>query len=216
MILLPLLVAAAAPQAPGCTAPAGAPACGQRRARGEQRVRTWHEIATEDDRRRLREWRTAFVEALRQARQAGFAAELAGEGALLEPDAALTGARLPVGDYRCRTLKLGTQYEGGLAFVAYPAFPCRVAVGRDGAVTFTRSGGSQRPVGRLFPEHDRRQIFLGTMQLGDEPRALRYGRDRERNMAGIVERVGERRWRILLPYPHFESTLDVIELVPAR
>ena len=26
-------------------------------------------------------------------------------------------------------------------------------------------------------------IFLGTLQLGDETRALRYGRDRERDMA---------------------------------
>lgn len=54
------------------------------------------------------------------------------------------------------------------------------------------------------------------MQLGDEMRIMSYGRDRERNLAGLVERIGERRWRILFPYPHFESTLDVIELVPER
>ena len=35
-------------------------------------------------------------------------------------------------------------------------------------------------------------------------------------MAGFVERVGPRRWRIAFPYPAFESNLDVLELVPAR
>jgi hypothetical protein len=178
-------------------------------------VRTWSQIATEDDRRRIREWRTAFVDALEEARASGFGAQVAREGMLLQPDAALPGARLPSGDYRCRTVKLGSQGEDGLNFVDYPFFRCRVAPGPDGLMHFTKLTGSQRPIGRLWDEHDRRQIFLGTMQLGDETRTISYGRDRERSMAGIVERIGERHWRILLPYPHFESTLDVIELVPA-
>jgi hypothetical protein len=41
-----------------------------------------------------------------------------------------------------------------------------------------------------------------------------YGRDANRDMAGIVQRIGPRRWRLVLPYPHFESLLDVVELVP--
>jgi hypothetical protein len=204
---------AAAGPAPTCTAPSPAAPC--RRAPGQQRVRTWSQISTEDDRRRIREWRTAFVDALEEARGSGFGPQIAREGALLEPDAALPAARLPAGDYRCRTLKLGSQGEGGLDFVDYPFFRCRVAPGPDGLIHFTKLTGSQRPIGRLWDEHDRRQIFLGTLQLGDETRTISYGRDRERNMAGIVERIGERRWRILFPYPHFESTLDVIELVPA-
>jgi hypothetical protein len=212
MLLTPALLlafAAAQPQ-PGCAAPEQG--CG--RPRGE-RVRTWRETATDDDRRRLRLWRESFVAALAEAREAGHGAEIAREGALLDPDSALPGAGLPAGDYRCRTLKLGSQGEAGLTYTPYPAFRCRVGIGTDGRMHFTKLSGSQRPVGRLYEEHDRRQIFLGTMQLGDEARALRYGRDPERNMAGIVERVGERRWRIVFPYPHFESTLDVIELVPA-
>jgi hypothetical protein len=31
---------------------------------------------------------------------------------------------------------------------------------------------------------------------------------------GVGERIGERRWRIVFPYPHFESLADVIELTP--
>ena len=206
-LLLPLLLAL---QPPGCTAPDMA--CGQPQA--EEALPTWRETATEDDRRRLREWRDAFVEALEEARGSAHGAEIASEGTLLEPDAALSGAALPAGEYRCRTVKLGSQGGSPLNFIAYPAFRCRVAPGEDGLMHFTKLTGSQRPVGRLYPEHDRRQIFLGTLQLSDERQVLSYGRDRERNMAGVVERIGEARWRLLLPYPHFESTLDVIELVP--
>jgi hypothetical protein len=57
-------------------------------------------------------------------------------------------------------------------------------------------------------------VFLGTLQLGDETRSLEYGHDRDRDVAGFLERVGERRWRLVLPYPAFESTTDIIELIP--
>jgi hypothetical protein len=35
-------------------------------------------------------------------------------------------------------------------------------------------------------------------------------------MAGVVERIGNQRWRLVLPYPHFESTIDIVELVPVN
>ena len=56
----------------------------------------------------------------RKARAGGHSAEIAREGALLEPDAALRGVAPPPGDYRCRVLKLGGQGEGMLDYVAYP------------------------------------------------------------------------------------------------
>ncbi len=195
---------------------APASSSGDARIFGERPPPTWRETATEDDRRRLREWRSAFVEALAEARGSGDGGDIDAEGALLDPDAAQVGAALPAGDYRCRTIKLGSQGGSSLNYIAYPAFRCRVEPGEDGLMRFTKLTGSQRPVGRLFPERDGRTIFLGTMQLSDEREVLSYGRDRERNMAGIVERIGERRWRILFPYPHFESTLDVLELTALR
>jgi hypothetical protein len=33
-------------------------------------------------------------------------------------------------------------------------------------------------------------------------------------MAGVFERIGERRWRLVFPYPHYESVIDVLELIP--
>ena len=174
----------------------------------------WRSVAMRPDLRRVREWREAFVQALGEARASGHEAAVAAEGVLLAPDAAMDGAAIPAGRYRCRTLKLGSAAGSALGFVAYPAFDCAVTV--QGAVaTFAKINGSQRPVGRLYAGGVRRQIFLGTMMLGDEIRALGYGRDAGRDMAGAVERIGPRRWRLILPYPRFESTLDVVELIPA-
>jgi hypothetical protein len=170
----------------------------------------WRRIATDADRSRLRAWRDSWVAALARARPAAGSA-LAAEGALFDPDAALGGALPPPGDYRCRTFKLGAKTPGLLEFVAYPAFRCRV--GADGALA--KLDGSQRPVGQLYPETDARAAFLGTLALGDERSAMAYGRDRNRDVAGFVERVGRDRWRLVMPAPRFESLLDVMELVPA-
>ncbi|MEA3054153.1 MAG: hypothetical protein QOG72_3056 [Sphingomonadales bacterium] len=176
-------------------------------------VAGWRSIATNPDKERMRKWRTAWVRALEQARSAGRGPEIAREGPLLEPDSALKSAAPPPGDYRCRTLKMGARSDGMLDFIAYPPFDCRISAGA-GAMDFVKLTGSQRPVGRLFADSDRRLIFLGTLQLGDEQGVLRYGHDRQRDMIGLLERIGERRWRLAFPYPAFESTLDVIELVP--
>ncbi|TFI56729.1 DUF4893 domain-containing protein [Sphingomonas parva] len=175
----------------------------------------WRDVATTADRHRIREWRTAWLRALERARAAGHGAEIDREGALLVPDAALLGVSPPAGDYRCRVTKLGAKTEGLLDYVAYPAFRCRIGAG-ESTREFAKLTGSQRPVGRLFRDTDRRMIFLGTLQLGDEQGALRYGHDEDRAMAGLLERVGERRWRLVFPYPHYESLVDVIELIPEQ
>ena len=174
----------------------------------------WRSTATSADRERLRNWRQAWTNALAQAKFAADLNRIQAEGALLKPDAALPGEALPDGDYKCRVIKLGSQSANGRPFTAYPAFDCRVDDQGD-LQGFAKESGSQRPVGVLFPGGDARQIFLGTLMLGDETRAIEYGQDGERDMAGVMERVGPRKWRLVLPYPHFESVLDVIELVPA-
>lgn len=174
----------------------------------------WRTIATDEDRARLRGWRDAFVSALEEARSSGHIAEIGREGRLLDPDAAI-GGRIPDGLYRCRVIKLGSQSPGMLDYVAYPAFTCQVR--QEGKVqSFAKLGGSQRQVGLIFPNDQLRQVFLGTIMLGDEGRAMQYGVDPDRDLAGFVERIGPERWRLIMPRPHFESVLDVMELVPAN
>ena len=174
----------------------------------------WRMIATDPDRERLRDWRDSFVAAVDQAEKGGRAADLAREGALVEPDAALPDAAPPAGAYRCRWVKLGAQDKARPPFLTFEPMPCRLDPAGKG-LTFQMLAGPQRAVGRILPDVNRRMVFLGTLQIGDERGTIRYGDDLQRDLAGFVERVGERRWRIILPAPHFESLLDVIELVPA-
>ena len=173
----------------------------------------WRRVATDADRTRLAQWRTAFVEGLAQAKASGHAAEIAREGRLLEPDAAMAGGKPPAGEYRCRVIKLGAKAKTDLAYVTYPAFACRID-DEGGIATFRKTTGSQRPVGVILGG-GQKLVFLGTLVLGDEKRAIDYGRDAERDMVGAVESLGDGRWRLILPYPHYESVMDVIELVPA-
>ena len=174
----------------------------------------WRMVADEGDRDRLRDWRAELEDALAQARAAGRADAITAEGVLLSPDAAL-GGPIPNGDYRCRTIKLGARKDGNRDYVAYPVQPCRVSA--DHAVQdFAVLGGAQRPSGFIYPGDRLRGVFLGGLSLGDEDAAMRYGVDPDRDLAGWVERIGEARWRIILPRPRLESNFDVIELIPAR
>jgi hypothetical protein len=172
----------------------------------------WREVATADDRERLRDWRKSFTDALDAAKKSGRSAEIAREGALLDPDAALGGGAIPNGMYRCRVIKLGAKAPGNLDLVSYPGFTCRIRADRS-LQRLGKLGGSQRYVGVIFPGDAMREVFLGTLVLGDETRALQYGQDETRDVAGYVERIGPARWRLMMPKPHFESQLDVMELV---
>jgi hypothetical protein len=174
----------------------------------------WHKTVTSADMDRLRDWRTAFTKAIDKASASGNASSIAREGALLQPDAGLDGAALTAGSYRCRVIKIGGKVANVPDYVVYPPTSCSVTQEEE-LLGFAKSGGTQRPVGLFFPADRKKMIFLGTMVLGDERRPLEYGRDSTRDMAGALERVGERRWRIILPYPRFESMMDVIEIVPA-
>lgn len=177
-------------------------------------VADWKRVVTTGDMDRLRNWRVAFVKALDQARASGQGARIAREGALLMPDSGMQDVALASGRYRCRVIKLGSVVDGVAAFTPYPAFDC--LVNDEGEVSsFAKVGGSQRPVGLMFDDGDYRKIFLGTMMYADETRPLEYGRDATRDMAGAVQRIGEKRWRMILPYPRFESVMDVVELTPA-
>jgi hypothetical protein len=178
-----------------------------------EKTSDWRRVATDDDRTRLRDWRTTFTTAIAGARKAGHGADVDREGALLDPDAALANPAIPDGMYRCGVIKLGAKGEGNLAYVSYPAFTCEVRSGQM-LQRLAKLSGSQRYNGVIFKNDAIRSIFLGTVVLGDETRALQYGQDQARDVAGYVERIGPNRWRLLMPKPHYESQLDVMELVP--
>jgi hypothetical protein len=156
-------------------------------------------MATDADRQRLRELRASWVEVLTIPGRAQ-------DQALFNPDLAMEGPLPPAGAYRCRFIKLGS----AVRYAARDWGRCRLQ-----GDELVRLDGPQRPIGTLYPDGPSRGIFLGTLHLAEERRPLPYGRDARRDMIGAVERIGPARWRIALPRPGFESTLDLFELVPA-
>ena len=192
---------------------AGCSAVGQPSGLMPRSTTAYRQVISEDDRVRLRDWRTSFEEGLSAARKAGHGAEIDREGPLLDPDSAFPGPAIPNGLYRCRLIKLGARAPGNLVYASYPGFTCRVRQERS-LQRLAKLDGSQRYVGLIFPGDAIRNVFLGTLALGDESRVLQYGQDEQRNVAGHDERIGANRWRLVMPQPHFESRLDVMELVP--
>lgn len=173
----------------------------------------WRRVATAQDRERVRGWYQAWREAHASVAAGGYTPQALKEGALLRADAALPNPHLPPGDYRCRVIKLGSKNNSTLTYISYPFFKCRVRP-EEGIFSFEKLTGSQRPVGLIFDDNDRRQIFLGTEILGDERGAMDYGVDKSRDRVALVERIGPNRWRLVFPYPAFESIVDVMEVVP--
>ena len=170
----------------------------------------WRRVATLPDRDRLRRLRDAWVEGIRLAYAKGAGPAIRAEGGLLDPDTALADPAPPPGVYRCRIFKLG----GMRGLVVSGPVACQV-MPAGSALAFSTLGTNRRTAGRLFADTDIRGIYLGALALPEEARVLPYGRDGARDMAGVLKRVGPRQWRIALPYPRFDSTIDVIELVPA-
>ena len=120
----------------------------------------------------------------------------------------------PAGLYRCNMTKLAGKY---LDLIAYDYFQCRVIV-EDGRRQFVKLTGSQRQVGYIYdaaPDHagdDRHGVFLGTLVLGDEDRLVPYGSREDRDEAGIVQKLAEKRWRMIFPKPFYEADINIIDL----
>jgi hypothetical protein len=174
----------------------------------------WQKVASPEDVAKLDAAPSAWTQALEDARRGGFSRQVRAEGDLLSPAAALPRAAPPPGSYSCRVIRLGKTSPRGRAFVAHKPFFCHVGVNGE-QLSITKQTGSQRPGGYLWDTDDtRRLVFLGTLALGTEDAPLAYGEDPARNMAGLFERYGDFRYRLVVPWPRQDSKLDVFELIP--
>jgi Domain of unknown function (DUF4893) len=172
----------------------------------------WKSVATLKDVERLTNWEAAFEQARKETVAAGYAADLEKGDVLYKTDVAKPNPQLPAGFYNCSVTKLGGQL---VQFIQYPVFRCQVTF-EGGRRQFVKLSGSQRPVGYIYKKDNKQSVFLGTIVLGDEAKLVSYGQEEDRNEAGLVERIGAKRWRILFPFPHYESTMDVIDLTPVK
>lgn len=115
---------------------------------------------------------------------------------------------IPDGNYRCRTIKLG----GILPLVTYNYFACRIG---ENGTRIEKTSGSQRFTGSFTPSGDA-SFYQGALHYNNDP-ALAYGDDPEMDQVGCLHKVsGQTVYRLEMPYPLFESTHDVIELIPAN
>ena len=173
----------------------------------------WKGLATQADQDRLARIDSAWQQALTEAGRS-FGGEIRKEGVLLKPRAALPRPAPTPGSYNCRLIKLGQSAPKTRAFESFKPFFCYVEVEGD-LLTIVKQTGSQRPAGRLWEDDNAdRLIFLGSLALGDEQQPLAYGDDPKRDMAGVLERIGPFRWRLVIPWPQSSSKLDVFELTP--
>jgi hypothetical protein len=173
----------------------------------------WQKVATRQDQEKIARVGAAWAEALAEARKAGFSQQIRAEADLVNPEAALPRAAPPPGSYKCRLVKLGGTGRGK-AFVTYKPFFCFVGVNGE-QLSITKQTGSRRPGGYLWDtDKTGRLIFLGSEALGTEENPLGYGEDPTRSMAGVFERYGDFRYRLVVPWPGQESKLDIFELIP--
>jgi len=199
----PAVNTVAPPAAPPATQPApAAPA-------EEQASDDWRKYARPADVDRLGRLDAAWARALQQVKKEGDEAQFAALGALADPKVSLPRPHPAPGLYRCRTIKLG-----GLGLIAYPYFTCQVELTPGGDLILSKVNGSQRSSGLLYPGEGNRLVFLGAQAWGDtEAKAPEYGASPERDQIGVLDRIGEQRWRLAMPWPRVESDLDLMEIV---
>lgn len=179
-----------------------------------QKSDTWKQVATAADEDRLNRLPQAWDSALSDVRRSTASAELRKEGVLLRPNAALARPAPSPGSYNCRLIKLGRTAPKARSYESFKPFFCYVEVEGD-LLTIVKQTGSQRPAGRLWEDDDaNRLIFLGSLALGSEDQPMGYGDDPKRDMAGVLQRVGPFKWRLVIPWPQGTSKLDVFELTP--
>ncbi|QSF55128.1 MULTISPECIES: DUF4893 domain-containing protein [Brevundimonas] len=174
----------------------------------------WRKVANTADASLLGRLDQAWRMARAEAEEGGFSRQVEALGPLADPNAGQSGRVQPgQGNYRCRTIKMGSRNGSGLAYVEYPWFRCTVELTAGGDLILTKLTGSQRTRGLIYPDTDRRGVYIGAQAWGaDENRYPAYGDSAERDQVGVIERIGQNRWRLVLPWPKQEAKLELLEI----
>ena len=174
----------------------------------------WKQVATKTDLDRIERIGAAWATGLSEARARRHGATIEKEGPLLDPAAALPRPALPPGTYRCRIIKLGQGASArGPAFQTFKPFVCFVSVEKS-LLVFIKATGSDLPAGRLWDDGETRLVFLGATAARLGQPAPAYSTIPSRDRSGVVERVGDFRWRLVTPWQSKDARIEVMELVP--
>jgi hypothetical protein len=174
----------------------------------------WRMIVSAADATRVGRIDEIWDAALADVRAHGGTTAIAAEGELLNPKAALPRPAPPPGVYHCRVVRLGlTKEVHTRTWAAFKPFFCFVAV-EGPLLIFTKGTGTHRPGGRLWDDSDTRMVFLGSVAAIPDGPLPAYGDSPASNQVGVVERIGDFRWRMVIPGSTPEAKLDVMELIP--
>lgn len=208
MLRVRALLLSVVPLVVGCAAHRTPPVALPQAAEPKPVVSGWRAVAKPEDQVRIdalaATWRTA-----KGGLKGRSARRVTAEGALIDPDRTLPGVLPPNGTYHCRLLRFG----GAASFRTFAPDLCYVLV--EGANTvFVKQTGENLPSGWLMPDGDRRLVFLGTFRPPGTSVVAPYGKGAGRDIAGVLERVGAKRWRLVMAEAGQGARLDVYELVP--
>lgn len=169
-----------------------------------------------EDQERMRDFDAIMGRAVKGALAEGAPADVA---VLVEALRGAPGTLDPVGDWNCRTLKLG----GLLPLVVYGNFRCRIDAHGDapGQYRLVKVTGSQRTEGIIYNAGGL-AIYLGVGHVGEYP-ANDYASLRPNARGwedpnqttldpGFFEQMGPNRARLLFPDPTLESDFDILYL----
>ncbi|MGK6320635.1 DUF4893 domain-containing protein [Sphingomonas sp. DT-204] len=168
----------------------------------------WRDTADPADAAALDSLPALWSEALTAPAKRGQRAAAMGDAALLDPKAALDHPALPPGSYTCRVVRVERGRTRG-----FPPQFCFVGGEADGRLSFNKQTGSDLPNGWLYADENDRYVFLGAQQRKPGDNSIAYGTDRSRDVAGVVERVGSFRWRLVVPRSK-PKALWIYELTP--
>lgn len=173
----------------------------------------WRGVATAEDQSRIDHmpaiWASALATVPERARQS-----VLREGALLTPDAGRDHPLPPPGSYRCRLVKLGPGGKRAPAVRSYPDNFCYVRGENDGGLSFAKQTGTELPGGWLWRDGSGRLVLVGARQRTPGDVSLGYGQEPDRDIVGLLERIGPFRWRLALPWRDADAGLDIYELTP--
>jgi hypothetical protein len=175
-----------------------------------EEAEAWRSVASARDTAALDGLSGRWQQALAAGRAANLSRRIAAEGPLLAPEARLARAAPAPGSYRCRYVR-----PGGRKWVSSAQGFCYVGV-EGGQLSLATELRGLRLGGYLWEQKGgERFVFLGGAVPAGGKTARAYGEDPARDTAGLVERIGEFRYRLILPEPSPGSGLTVVELVAA-
>lgn len=179
----------------------------------------WRDAAAPYDVERIESLLAAVAQGDAQADGMGSPYEQAVAKGLMGAPAGPVDTAAILGDWRCRTIKVGGTFVG---LVIYDWFACRISgLTRDmppSQLYVDKLTGSQRFAGRALRDGPDRLILLAGGFYHYEDRRPYQAADSargkssdNRDQVAVIEQLGPDWLRAVFPYPARESTYDIVE-----